>query len=136
MILPAGRLHLSFRSFNFRCRHFPPSHFHCSYCSVLSSQIYIRVFNRGLRFLCLLTCSFLIQVKCHCSLIPASKPDIDCPFVVFVNVVDFVRLHSVSANAVTSHLNHVPVSASNLTSLFFCPDIHQNQGGDAKKKTI
>lgn len=35
---------------------------------VLSPQIYLRVFNRGLRFLCLLTCSFLSQVKSHPSL--------------------------------------------------------------------
>lgn len=54
------------------------------YHSVLSPQIYIIIFNQGLRFLCLLTCSFLSQVKHHPSL--SSQPQSFIDFLSFLLV--------------------------------------------------
>lgn len=39
------------------------------YCSVLSPQIHIKIFKPDLRFLCLLICSFLSQVKYQSSVL-------------------------------------------------------------------
>lgn len=55
------------------CNHLPLAYFILlasllPYCSVLSPQIYIKIFKPDLRSLCLLTCSFLSQVKYHSSL--------------------------------------------------------------------
>lgn len=128
----------------FGCHHFHPSHFAvCStYCSVLSPQIYTRVFNQGLRFLYLLTCSFLSQVKSHHPSHPSLKAWYWLPHAPYCGICQCCLpcqgkfCHCSCSDIFFVLLNHVPVSASDLTLLFLCPDIHQNQGGDAKKKTL